>query len=529
MPGARATGSRVMTTSNDSSSVDTVAIYRFVPLGLIILIGAGLRFHGIAREPLWFDEAATLRCADLTLSQLWGQPCDPSPPLYYTVQKLWLLFGRSEVALRSLSAVVGTLSILITYALGRYLAGTLAGLVSAGLLATSPLHVGYSQEARGYALLAAVSMLAIWGLVRVLERSSPAEDEAASSQSWYARPGSIARSDYFGWFAYAFASICALYTHNIAALLIILSNLLLCGWWAMCLRFNRRFALHWLVANTFILAAWSWWIPVIIAQMGLGLQDFWLKRPSPIIAVHTVANVYGQLYFFVGQPYVTCAFIALGVLGMVRLFSQRLWPATLLTVISVFVPIISYVISFHTPIFMLRTISWPLPAFVILVAIGITSIRSWFLTTTAIAIAIGIQSIALTNYFDYTIRNEPWDEVVKTIQNSTDRPSAVLFCAADSEIPFSYYALRSNFLIAVRGIATPNEPAWHKLHESITHIRTIVPDQIRTFVAPFRTIWIIERLCEPIASITDKVTRDYDLIRSDWMGGLRISLFRKSS
>jgi hypothetical protein len=214
---------------------------------------------------------------------------------------------------------------------------------------------------------------------------------------------------------------------------------------------------------------------------------------------------------------------------MVRLFSRRLWPATLLTIILVFVPIISYVISFHTPIFMLRTISWPLPAFLILVAIGITSIRPWFLATTAIAIAIGIQSIALTNYLDYPIRNEPWDEVVKTIQNSTDRQSAVLFCAADSEIPFSYYAIRSNLLIAMRGIATPDEPAWHKLHEPINHIKTIAVDQIRTFVAPFRTIWLIERLCEPIASITDEVTRDYDLIRSDWMGGLRITLFRKHS
>jgi hypothetical protein len=102
---------------------------RLITLSFIVLLGAGLRFYGIARESLWMDEATTVRCADLALSEIWSQPCDTSPPLYYALQRAWLLFGRSEAALRSLSAVVATLSILITYALGRHLAGTGAGLL----------------------------------------------------------------------------------------------------------------------------------------------------------------------------------------------------------------------------------------------------------------------------------------------------------------------------------------------------------------------------------------------------------------
>jgi mannosyltransferase len=502
---------------------------RLITLSFIVLLGAGLRFYGIARESLWMDEATTVRCADLALSEIWSQPCDTSPPLYYALQRAWLLFGRSEAALRSLSAVVATLSILITYALGRHLAGTGAGLLSAGLLATSALHVEYSQEARSYALLIAACTFAIWGLVRIL--SAPEEDDGSRFRLSNARRGSIDKSAYVGWFAFVLGSVVALYAHNTAALLIILSNFVLCCWWAVRRRFSRRFFLAWLLANLIILGAWSWWLPVIIHQVGLELQDFWLEQPSPLTAIDTVANVYGQMYLSAGQPYVTGAFIGLGVLGLTRLFLLKPWPAILLAVFFVCVPIMTYIISFHTPIFMLRTILWPLPPFLTLVAIGIVFMRPWPLPTTVIAVAIGIQSTALANYFSYTIRREPWDEIVQAIQTSAHKHGVVIFCGADGEIPFSYYAVRSQFLIPMRGIVTFQEPAWRKLtvHEPISHIRTIGTDRIREFVNPFPTVWLIERFCEPSASIRDELSHDYDLLRSDWMGGLRVTLFSKKS
>ena len=136
----------------------------------------------------------------------------------------------------------------------------------------------------------------------------------------------------------------------------------------------------------------------------------------------------------------------------------------------------------------------------------------------------------LVNYFR-AIRREPWDEIVQAIQTSAHKHGVVIFCGADGEIPFSYYAVRSQFLIPMRGIVTFQEPAWRKLtvHEPISHIRTIGTDRIREFVNPFPTVWLIERFCEPSASIRDELSHDYDLLRSDWMGGLRITLFRKKS
>jgi uncharacterized membrane protein len=95
-------------------------------VALIVLLGALLRFYGLDREPLWSDEAATLRYAEMPQAWLWRDSFDTSPPLYYSLERIWLAFGRSEVALRSLPAAIGTATIPLIYMLGRTLAGPCA-------------------------------------------------------------------------------------------------------------------------------------------------------------------------------------------------------------------------------------------------------------------------------------------------------------------------------------------------------------------------------------------------------------------
>lgn len=83
-----------------------------------------------------------------------GLQNESSPPLYYMAVGAWIhVFGSSEAALRSLSAVCSSLSILLVYALGKKLLGRGPGLVAAALFAASATQVYYAQEARPYALL----------------------------------------------------------------------------------------------------------------------------------------------------------------------------------------------------------------------------------------------------------------------------------------------------------------------------------------------------------------------------------------
>ena len=89
----------------------------------ITVLGTFLRFYHIGVKSLWIDEAFSFRSAQLPLSQIWGAQAlvEPNPPLYYTLLKLWILFfGESEAALRSLSAVIGILTIPLIDLLQKY-------------------------------------------------------------------------------------------------------------------------------------------------------------------------------------------------------------------------------------------------------------------------------------------------------------------------------------------------------------------------------------------------------------------------
>jgi len=148
----------------------------FVLLALILLLGAGLRFHGLGRESLWNDELQSQWISDLPmLSQVVRTALaqDGHPPLHdailHFVQKD---LGNSEALLRFPSAVAGVLAILALFFLGRQLYGTAEALLAAAFLAVLWCPLYYSQEARPYSLLLLAVLLASSFWVALLRRLS---------------------------------------------------------------------------------------------------------------------------------------------------------------------------------------------------------------------------------------------------------------------------------------------------------------------------------------------------------------------
>ncbi|GAC1578286.1 MAG: hypothetical protein NVS3B7_11880 [Candidatus Elarobacter sp.] len=96
---------------------------------------------------------------------------DPQhPPLYYVLERVWLLvFGDSIAAKRSMSAAFGSLVMAGMVWLGSELfRRRAAGFVAAALVAVSPFHVVYAQQAREYALWTLLTVLASALLLRAL-------------------------------------------------------------------------------------------------------------------------------------------------------------------------------------------------------------------------------------------------------------------------------------------------------------------------------------------------------------------------
>jgi len=121
---------------------------------LILILGLILRLISL-NQSLWLDEATTALVAKMPIYDFFTKfmPADFHPPLYYMIVSLWSkVFGYSEIALRIPSIIFGVLTIYIVYLIAKQ-ARLKYPLLPALFLATSGLHVYYSQEARMYGLV----------------------------------------------------------------------------------------------------------------------------------------------------------------------------------------------------------------------------------------------------------------------------------------------------------------------------------------------------------------------------------------
>jgi mannosyltransferase len=137
----------------------------------IIVLGAAIRFSTLGEQSFWYDEATTHAIVAHGLGHVLSAvpKTESTPPLYYVLLWLWAqVFGHGEVGLRSFSALCGTLTIPVAWAIGRELLSERAGLVAALLTAVNPFLFWYSQEARSYSLLLLLSALSLLALVRAL-------------------------------------------------------------------------------------------------------------------------------------------------------------------------------------------------------------------------------------------------------------------------------------------------------------------------------------------------------------------------
>lgn len=100
-------------------------------------------------------------------------PGDNHHPLYSLAGRGTLvLFGESPWALRLPAAIFGVLTVPATYLVARLALARREALLASLLLATSYHHVWFSQNARGYTLIALLALLGTWALVRMLETGS---------------------------------------------------------------------------------------------------------------------------------------------------------------------------------------------------------------------------------------------------------------------------------------------------------------------------------------------------------------------
>lgn len=180
-----------------------VAALKWIVL-VLLCVGILFRFSNLGQKVYWHDEVFTSMEAtahtgsELTSKMFNGQQRAPSellsyqridpirtipqlifgigsedpqhPPLFYLWMHFWMrLWGSSIVATRSLAAILSLLVFPAMYWLCRELfESPSVGWIAIALLAISPIHVVYAQEAREYSLLTALTLLSSAALLRAM-------------------------------------------------------------------------------------------------------------------------------------------------------------------------------------------------------------------------------------------------------------------------------------------------------------------------------------------------------------------------
>ncbi len=172
----------------------------------LTFIAWALRLYAIARQDIWGDEAFSIWLSSQPLRAAIAGGADTHPPLYPIFLWFWMRgVGRTPLAVRALSALLGLLIIPLLYAIGRRVSGRRGALAAALLGAFSPGLIYYAQETRMYSLAACLTAASLLMTVRLLRGHNHPRD----------------------WTLFTMTALAALYTHYDTAFLIIAEALVL--------------------------------------------------------------------------------------------------------------------------------------------------------------------------------------------------------------------------------------------------------------------------------------------------------------
>ncbi|HFD39470.1 MAG TPA: hypothetical protein ENJ31_06440 [Anaerolineae bacterium] len=315
-----------------------------------LALAFALRVVGLDFQSLWRDEIDAIRFAGRDLPRLIAGLWTPGEngPLYYLLLRPWLdLAGRSGFSLRFFSLFFGVLAVAMVYRLGRRLFPTqpAVGLIAGLLAAVSPYLVWYGQEGKMYTL--AVFLVAL-----ALERYLAA----------------LARGGWSRWLTFVLVTGAAFYTHLIAALIVPVQA---AAFFLQPRPIRRRRWRPWLASMAALtlpyLPLLLWQMPLLLHPAATGYP--FVPLPDMLL---TLLRSYSLGVIPQGGSWALVPFVML-------LLAAGLLPAErrslgLLLCWLLLPPLAFFLITLVRPLFTARYLIFILPAYLLLLAAGLTAI-----------------------------------------------------------------------------------------------------------------------------------------------------------
>ncbi len=406
---------------------------------LVLVVAAETRFLGLSRHSLWFDEAYSVSRAETSLSSMvrFVRDNDTHPPLYYAVLGAWVrLFGTSESAVRSLSAVAGFLSVPLLYAFARTMVDADVALTAAALLAGSALAVLASQEARMYPLLGFFTLV-----------------------SWYSLRQAVQHRRGWCWVGYVSSAALMLYTHYFGFLVLGSQALYVIP----LARRDRRLLLAAALALGTVVVAFLPWVPAFVVQATSGRGTPTFRPPVDVDRIVDLVGLFGfggELlgtggYFHTGvlplwqAALITLPFLGLLGAGAIALRGERAWcllcflvvPIALVMGVSTrFNIFYGRYFSFLTPAFaMLMTSGLDQAANGILRRDGLRAIQKPVLMAGGVVFLMVANAPVLNGYKWHGVGDYNWRGAAELVSRTAGPNDYLLFVPGFARVPFEYY------------------------------------------------------------------------------------------
>lgn len=337
-------------------------------LGGVLALALGLRLYRLDGQSLWYDEGNSVALAQRDVATIIASAAaDIHPPLYYLALSAWVrVAGVGDAGVRLLSVLLGALTVLIVYALGRRMAGRAAGLLAAAAAAVSPFLVYYAQETRMYMLATLLATLSAYLFLRLVEHDAGGAGRRAL------------------WPAYVLATAGALYSHYFAATAILAQGLVVLWQLVRAVGIQRGMGdaarrLWPAIAGFMAVAAlYVPWLPVMVRQFGNwpAISEFYtlpelIARLFPIFSLGfsiEPAAVRGALLVF-------AAVVVIGAWPQGRRggeSTQQNGTAQLLIVLWLLAPVLAmFALSLRRPLYNPKFLLVAAPAFSLLLGNGL--------------------------------------------------------------------------------------------------------------------------------------------------------------
>lgn len=385
----------------------------------LILIGALILRVVAINQSLWLDEAiGALVVKNQGLWQILTEFSrhDNHPPLYYLTLKVWsILFGFSEIALRSLSIAFGVATVYIAFKIASLFKNKYFPYLTALILATSPFHIYYSQEVRMYSMAAFLASASVY---LFLKKS---------------------------WIGFSVFVTSLVFTDYVPVFLIPVF-----WFWGIYKKENIDWWKSFILSQIPVIVLGIFWIPTLLVQAQGGR---WLLENLPAwkdVAGGATVKQMGLVWskFVLGRvsfpnklfqySLTASASIPFAIALLVSIYERK---KILFAWIWLFVPlVIGFVVSIWFPEFIYFRYLYVFPAFCLLISWAITR----FPTKFAKVLTLGVILVNLAGWGIYVTQpnqqREQWRQAVAFAEGSLKGNERVLFSFTEPFAPYVWYA-----------------------------------------------------------------------------------------